>query len=422
MALETKFDRFPRPEFESAYQLPQLPQPLPRADLWQVADLGMLFLSIAVSALAVFRFRRRGRLIQVANAGVALLYFGFFRKGCVCPVGSIQNTVLGLADPGYALPLLVLAFFLLPVLAALFRGRVFCGSTCPFGALQELANVRPIRLSPLADRLLGFVPPLFLATAVFAAACGLGFLVCRTDPFVGIFRFGASIPTALFGAALLTVGLFVYRPYCRWLCPYGWLLGCAAALARNRPTVTGVAGCTGCGRCARACRASAIRLPDMALAPGTAVPVPAGPVGRKDRWTMLAVLAAGLLAGLGAGLAAGPFLASLHPDVALAVSLAREDSGTLRNGSSPETRAFRTSGQTRAEQTGQAAAAGRAVRFGAAIWGPACGLVLAGAWLGSRNRRQATPWSIDPRLCVACGRCRSACPLNLTPTKEPHHD
>jgi NAD-dependent dihydropyrimidine dehydrogenase PreA subunit len=134
------------------------------------------------------------------------------------------------------------------------------------------------------------------------------------------------------------------------------------------------------------------------------------------------VLGAGLLAGIGAGLAAGPFLASLHPDVALAVSLAREDSGTLRNGSSPETRAFRTSGQTRAEQAGQAAAAGRAVRFGAAIWGPACGLVLAGAWLGSRHRRQATPWSIDPRLCVACGRCRSACPLNLTPTKEPHHD
>ena len=34
----------------------------------------------------------------------ALAYFGFYREGCVCPIGAIQNVALGLASSEYAIP------------------------------------------------------------------------------------------------------------------------------------------------------------------------------------------------------------------------------------------------------------------------------------------------------------------------------
>ena len=55
----------------------------------------------------------------------SLLYFGFWRKGCVCAIGSVQNVALALFDPGYAVPLGVAAFFVLPLAFALFAGRAF---------------------------------------------------------------------------------------------------------------------------------------------------------------------------------------------------------------------------------------------------------------------------------------------------------
>ena len=66
-----------------------------------------------------------------------LAYFGFYREGCICPIGSIQNVAVALVDPDYAVPYFVIGIFLLPLAAALFFGRVFCGGVCALGAVQE---------------------------------------------------------------------------------------------------------------------------------------------------------------------------------------------------------------------------------------------------------------------------------------------
>ena len=68
-----------------------------------------------------------------------LAYFGFYREGCICPIGSIQN-VVGAPSPirRYSIPIVVTAIFFLPLFVALFFGRAFCGGICPLGAIQEL--------------------------------------------------------------------------------------------------------------------------------------------------------------------------------------------------------------------------------------------------------------------------------------------
>ena len=109
-----------------------------------------------------------------------LLYFGLYREGCVCPIGAIQNVVVALTDPHYAISYVVIVIFFLPLLAAVFFGRVFCGGVCPLGAIQDLVVVEfgratggryvPLRVPRRLDKLLGLFKWVYLALAIWFAA------------------------------------------------------------------------------------------------------------------------------------------------------------------------------------------------------------------------------------------------------------
>ena len=132
-------NRFPKPDFESGYQYPELHYAIPNETLWVVLDLFMLVLLMSIVVWAVYKKHTRKPIFWVSVISVA--YFGFFRSGCVCSIGSIQNIALAMVDSTYHLPLTVLLFFILPILFAFLFGRVFCAGVCPFGALQELVNL-----------------------------------------------------------------------------------------------------------------------------------------------------------------------------------------------------------------------------------------------------------------------------------------
>ena len=89
--------RFPKPDFTSGYQYPDIEHGVPLEWLWNVVDIVLLIALMGVVVWAAYKRRSRSVILGVSVVSVA--YFGFFRSGCVCSVGSIQNVVLALLSP-----------------------------------------------------------------------------------------------------------------------------------------------------------------------------------------------------------------------------------------------------------------------------------------------------------------------------------
>ena len=205
-ALLAQYQKKP-PDFGGIYSFPSPTHPEPRGIVLLSLDVAMLAVGLGLGAYFVLKRRSRTATLLLSIAAIA--YFGFYRKGCTCPIGSIQNVTLSLVDPRYMISPGVIAFFLLPLIAALLFGRVFCGGVCPLGTVQDLVLLRPKNVPRKLDRVLRWIPFVYLAVVIFFAGWGLPtvtssgkeivlrrFLICEWDPFIGIFRLSGPVPHA----------------------------------------------------------------------------------------------------------------------------------------------------------------------------------------------------------------------------------
>lgn len=419
-------ERFPPPDFTQGHVLPQTatPGPEPRSTGW----LDIAVLASALVLASWFTLKLRSRAAVVVLGLLCLAWFGFWRRGCVCAIGSIQNVALGLSDPAYAVPLATVAFFVLPLVTAFIAGRSFCAAVCPHGALQDLVLVKPVKVPGWLDEALRFLPWIYLGLAVLLAATGGLFIICKYDPFVGFFRMSGNRGMLLAGTALLLLALFVGRPYCRYLCPYGALLGLASRVSKWRPTVAPDV-CTQCRLCETSCPYGALNHPSKEIG-----------LSRESRrrraWLSVALIPLAALFFGWIGGKTGLMALNLHPEgeQAALVRLASEPSPANQPGQTAqaapaipdEVTAFRHGGGTTADLYAKASQLeSRHLVLGRWI-GAILGLLLALKLAGTLLPERSPDYRTDSSRCVSCTRCFSSCPYELVrrgipvelPTKE----
>ena len=266
-AVSSAGEFIPLPTF-SSYEIPATQNPAARAAWLSYLDVAALIVALSLASYLAIRRRSRRGLFLLGVASLA--WFGFWRSGCICPIGAIQNVALAAFDASYVVPVSALAFFILPLIFTLFFGRTFCAAVCPLGAVQELVVLRPVKTPPWLDHALGLLAYVYLGAAVVFAATGAAFVICRYDPFVGMFRLSASADMLILGGCFLVLGMFVGRPYCRYLCPYGAILGLLSRLSKWHLRIP-PERCIQCRLCEDSCPYGAIR-----------EPTPKSPIGKPS--------------------------------------------------------------------------------------------------------------------------------------------
>ncbi len=388
----------PPPQFTD-YRIPMERAALPRDGAFQFVDLAVLAALLLLIAWIVLKRRSRNELRIISIFSLA--YFGFYRLGCVCSIGGIQNVAYAITHGDYRLPLPVAGFFLLPLIAALFFGRVFCGGACPMGAMQDLLLLKPLKLSAKLRAPLETIPYVYLGAAVLFAAMGTAFAICEYDPFVAIFRLHGHALLILFGVVVLALSMFIGRPYCRFLCPYSVLLRWCARFARYSVSVT-PQECIQCHLCANACPFDAIQPPHAEPVDGARIRRQIGTVFVIGPLLMLVLAAAGwrlspVVASWDLRVQRARVLrqAELHPP---AVKTVIAD-------------AWDRHGQTPLQAYAIGAEVERDYAAGSALLGAWIGLVISLKALFSLRRRLSSDYTADAASCMSCARCYPSCPI-----------
>jgi len=398
--------RFPPPEFESGHQIPVTAAPAARGLWFQYQDVVVLMATLALSSWLVYQRRSRKGLIALSIFSLA--YFGFYRKGCICAIGSVQNVALALCDSSYALPASVLVFFLLPLVFTLFFGRTFCAAVCPHGALQDLLLLKPLNVPEFLEHGLSVLPFVYLGAGILFAGTGSAFVICQYDPFVPVFRMSGRTLMVLSGIALLVLAVFVGRPYCRFLCPYGALLKLAATLAKRRVRVT-PDHCTQCRLCEASCPFGALREPQEPQADLVEL--------RKDRRRLvllLGIVPVLVLAGGFLGTRISTTVSEMHPTVSLAERfLATRDEPPKTGVLSPDDLALDRARQHPEQTLDEARALQRKFSIGAWLFGAWIGAVIGIKLVSLSLHRRRTDYEPSPGECLACARCFEFCPNEL---------
>jgi polyferredoxin len=138
---------------------------------------------------------------------------------------------------------------ILTLLAALF-GRHFCGYLCPIGVMQEAAYTIPTKKILIQQKgILGALRALLLV-AIIGGPFLLGIALLDYFGFSDFFRLTLSAGTLVF-ITILLISIFIYRPFCRIICPVGAIfqVGAFPAIYKIRRTDA----CIECRKCERVC-------------------------------------------------------------------------------------------------------------------------------------------------------------------------
>ena len=200
------------------------------------------------------------RAPYVAALLVAVVVCGFMLGKSPNPMeGSVKvfKSMVGLYPSVWDKLLAMLLFIGLAIVG----NKLVCGWACPFGALQELIYSLPV-LRRIKRRKVPFWGSNLVRAGLFVVMLLLlfglvggrqGFVVYHyLNPF-NLFTLHFETASILITVvAALGLALLVYRPFCQFICPFGFISWLAERLSLVRVRVD-PKRCNKCGACVEAC-------------------------------------------------------------------------------------------------------------------------------------------------------------------------
>jgi ferredoxin len=190
----------------------------------------------------------------------SVIFCGFMLGKSPNPMeGAVKvfKTAVGL----YPDPLVRSAAFIFFILLAIIGNKIICGWACPFGSLQELIYSLPI-LKKIKSKKLPFAVTNFVRTLFFIVMLVILFGIIGGKKGMVVYHYvnpfnlfnldfdevSISISIIVF----LSVAVFVYRPFCQLICPFGFISWAFEKISFNRVKID-FKLCTNCKTCVKAC-------------------------------------------------------------------------------------------------------------------------------------------------------------------------
>ncbi|MCP5364719.1 MAG: 4Fe-4S binding protein [Hyphomicrobiales bacterium] len=189
----------------------------------------------------------RFALFRLSILAIMVGFIGWYAQGqlsIVTPLAVLHNAIDGgsLAFLLYEPVILLLWVITLGSLVLWGRG-FFCGWLCPYGALQEFAyhlgrmlRLNELRIHPLDDRRLKRVKYIVLSLLVLTTLTSTtaADLVVEVEPFKTAItmHFDRALPYVLYALFWLALGFFLFKGFCRYVCPLGAALALAGKVRR----------------------------------------------------------------------------------------------------------------------------------------------------------------------------------------------
>jgi len=184
----------------------------------------------------------------------------------ICPFGGVE-TFLSLITFGIIIKKIRLASIVLMVIVlvlSVILGPVFCGWICPLGSLQEwvgkigkklFKNKYNTMIPEKLDRILRYLRYVVLIVVTYATFKSLTLVFVEYDPYYALFNFWTgevALSALIILIVIILLSLIIERPWCKYLCPYGALLGLFNLISifkirRNTNT------CIDCKQCTNVC-------------------------------------------------------------------------------------------------------------------------------------------------------------------------
>ena len=175
----------------------------------------------------------------LSEAGIGIPFLSSASLHALCPFGGVVS-IYQYATSGTFVQKIHESSFILMILGfllALLFGPVFCGWVCPFGSIQEwvgkigkkLFKRKYNQFIPYkVDVVLRYARYLMLAWVLYMTATSAKLFFADIDPYFALFNLWTSevaVGGVVILAVILIASLLVERPWCKYACPYGAVLG-----------------------------------------------------------------------------------------------------------------------------------------------------------------------------------------------------